>query len=96
MEEGGGVGLCLIACALLAALLTYNPTDPSFNTTTNQPPTNLLGTTGAFVADTLLQGIGLGAIVPVLILMAWGWRFMSHRLLGHETWVTCGMRVAAI
>ncbi|MBS0990142.1 DNA translocase FtsK 4TM domain-containing protein, partial [Acetobacter okinawensis] len=96
MEEGGGVGLCLLACALLAALLTYNPTDPSFNTATNQPPTNLLGTTGALIADTLLQGIGLGATLPALILMAWGWRFMSHRLLGHETWMTFGMRVAAI
>ncbi|MFT8418825.1 MAG: DNA translocase FtsK [Acetobacter sp.] len=96
MEEGGGVALCILACALLAALVTYNPTDPSFNTATNQPPTNLLGTAGAFVADTLLQGIGLGATVPVLILMAWGWRFMSHRLLGHETWMTFGMRVAAI
>lgn len=96
MEEGGGIGLCLLACALLAALLTYNPTDPSFNTATNQPPTNLLGTTGALIADTLLQGIGLGATLPALILMAWGWRFMSHRLLGHETWMTFGMRVAAI
>lgn len=96
MEEGGGVALCILACALLAALLTYNPTDPSFNTATNQPPTNLLGITGAFVADTLLQGIGLGATVPVLILLAWGWRFMGHRLLGHETWMVFGMRVAAI
>lgn len=96
MEESGGVALCILACALLAALLTYNPTDPSFNTATNQPPTNLLGMTGAFVADTLLQGIGLGAMVPVLILLAWGWRFMSHRLLGHETWMVFGMRVAAI
>ncbi|WP_338332996.1 DNA translocase FtsK [Acetobacter sp. LMG 32666] len=96
MEEGGGVALCVLACALLAALLTYNPTDPSFNTATNQPPTNLLGTTGAFIADTLLQGIGLGATVPVLILIAWGWRFMGHRLLGHETGVIFGMRVAAI
>ncbi|WP_408744692.1 DNA translocase FtsK 4TM domain-containing protein [Acetobacter fabarum] len=96
MEEGGGIALCILACALLAALLTYNPTDPSFNTATNQPPTNLLGITGAFVADTLLQGIGLGAAVPVLILLAWGWRFMGHRLLGHETWMVFGMRVAAI
>ncbi|CEF53756.1 DNA translocase FtsK [Acetobacter ghanensis] len=96
LEEGGGIALCILACALLAALVTYNPTDPSFNTATNQPPTNLLGTTGAFIADTLLQGIGLGATVPALILVAWGWRFMSHRLLGHETWMTFGMRVAAI
>ncbi|MFT8932861.1 MAG: DNA translocase FtsK [Acetobacter syzygii] len=96
MEEGGGIALCLLACALLAALVTYNPTDPSFNTATNQPPTNILGMTGAFMADTLLQGIGLGAIVPVLILVAWGWRFMSHRLLGHETGMIFGLRVGAI
>ena len=96
LEEGGGLALCVLACALLAALVSYNPNDPSFNTATGQPPTNLLGMSGAFFADTLLQGVGLAAILPALILIAWGWRFMSHRLLGHESWPVFAMRVVAI
>ncbi|MFT8697626.1 DNA translocase FtsK 4TM domain-containing protein [Acetobacter orientalis] len=95
LEEGGGIVLCVLACALLVALATYNPKDPSFNTATGQPPTNLLGMVGAVLSDTLLQGIGIAAALPALVLMAWGWRFMSHRLLGHETLMVFGLRVVA-
>lgn len=96
LEEGGGILLCLLACVLLVALVTYNPNDPSFNTATGQPPTNLLGMTGAVLSDTLLQGIGLAAVLPSLILVAWGWRFLSHRLLGHEAPMVFALRVVAL
>ena len=96
LEEGGGILLCLLACVLLVALVTYNPNDPSFNTATGQPPTNLLGMTGAVLSDTLLQGIGLAAILPSLILFAWGWRFLSHRLLGHEAPMVFALRCLAL
>lgn len=95
LEEGGGILLCVLACALLVALVTYNPKDPSFNTATGQAPTNLLGMVGAVLSDTLLQGIGIAAVMPALVLMAWGWRFMSHRLLGHESLMVFGLRVVA-
>ncbi|OUI96221.1 cell division protein FtsK [Acetobacter indonesiensis] len=96
LEEGGGILLCLLACAVLVALATYNPKDPSFNTATGQAPTNLLGMFGAVLSDTLLQGIGIAAVLPSFILMAWGWRFMSHRLLGHESLVVFLLRLVAI
>ncbi|QEO18529.1 FtsK/SpoIIIE family DNA translocase [Acetobacter vaccinii] len=96
LEEAGGLVLCGLACALLVALATYNPADPSFDTATTQTPTNLLGATGAVLADGLLQGIGLGALLPSAILTAWGWRFLSHRLTGRETWAVFGMRAVAV
>ncbi|MFT8676279.1 MAG: DNA translocase FtsK 4TM domain-containing protein, partial [Acetobacter sp.] len=96
LEEGLGLVLCGLACALLAALVTYNPADPSFNTATSQPPTNLLGTVGATVADSLLQGLGLGAVLPALVLVAWGWRFLSHRVLDFESWPLLALRMGAI
>ncbi|WP_198945968.1 DNA translocase FtsK [Acetobacter sp. DsW_059] len=95
LEEAGGIVLCLLACALLIALVSYNPDDPSLNTATGQAPTNLLGLPGAIFSDTLLQSVGLAAILPAFILMAWGWRFMSHRLIGYETLPVFGFRVAA-
>ncbi len=73
----GAVGL-----AILLALATYNPADPSLNTATDQHATNLVGPVGAYLSDLLLQAFGLAAILPGLALLAWAWRIGSHRGLG--------------
>ncbi len=81
----GGVGrraLGLGGVALLVALACYNPLDPSFNTATSLPPTNLAGPAGAIAADLLLQSFGLAAVLPSLAMLAWAWRIASHRGLG--------------
>ncbi|ABI63026.1 DNA translocase FtsK [Granulibacter bethesdensis] len=82
MAEMGGLVLGLVALALLIALVTYNPHDPSFDTATGQEPTNLAGRAGAMLADVLLQGFGVAAILPVLAMLIWAWRISSHRGLG--------------
>lgn len=96
LEEAGGLLLCGLACVLLVALASYNPADPSFNTATGQPPTNLLGLTGSFVADGLLQGLGLGGLLPACLLLIWGWRLMAHHVRGLEPWSLVGLRAAAV
>lgn len=96
LEEAAGLLLCGLACVLLVALASYNPADPSFDTATGQPPTNLLGMTGSFVADGLLQGLGLGALLPAGLLLIWGWRLMAHHVRGLEPWPLLGLRAAAV
>ncbi|MFT8656651.1 MAG: DNA translocase FtsK [Acetobacter papayae] len=96
LEEAGGLLLCGLACVLLVALASYNPADPSFDTATGQPPTNLLGLSGSFVADGLLQGLGLGALLPAFMLLIWGWRLMAHHVRGLEPWPLLGLRAAAV
>ena len=59
-----GFAAMLVAAAAIvlgAVLLTYDPHDPSLNTATASPARNLLGPTGATVADLLLQGFGAAA-----------------------------------
>ncbi len=56
----GGLVLGLLGLTLLVALLTYDPRDPSFDTATTRHAANLAGPVGAFLADLLLQGFGLG------------------------------------
>jgi len=68
--------------ALLLALASYNPADPSWNTASTQPPTNLAGPFGAVLSDMLLQNFGWGATLPGLALLAWAWRLATHRGLG--------------
>jgi S-DNA-T family DNA segregation ATPase FtsK/SpoIIIE len=54
-----GLALGMLGLALLVALATYDPRDPSLNTATSRHPANLAGPVGAVAADLLLQGFGL-------------------------------------
>jgi len=63
----------LVAAALLLlALASYTPTDPSFNTVghyvTGRPARNWTGMVGAYLADALLQLIGVAAFFLPLVL----------------------------
>ncbi|NKB20079.1 MAG: cell division protein FtsK [Alphaproteobacteria bacterium] len=81
--EAFGISLILSALALIAAFLSYNPADPSLNTASSLTAANLLGTTGAWVADMFMQSIGLAGWVLPAVTLAWGWRIITHRGLGH-------------
>ncbi|MBB2204114.1 FtsK/SpoIIIE family DNA translocase [Gluconacetobacter takamatsuzukensis] len=82
LAEMGGMVLWLLALALAASLWSYNPLDPSMNTASTQPPTNLLGMAGSYLADVLLQNVGITCALPILAMMAWGWRVIRHAAMG--------------
>ncbi len=65
-----------IALAALTALATYHPDDPSWNTASDAAVLNWLGQPGAVFADAMLQALGLAAVVPMLVIAAWGGRVM--------------------
>ena len=77
----GGIAFAICALALLVALASYNPHDPSLNTATSRPATNLAGLPGAMSADVLLQGFGAAAALPSLAMLAWGFRTATRRPL---------------
>ena len=72
-----GAVLVLLGAACALALLSYSSTDPSLNRVTSGAVVNWLGRPGAYVADLLLQTLGLVAAAPPLVLVAWGLRFFS-------------------
>jgi S-DNA-T family DNA segregation ATPase FtsK/SpoIIIE len=86
VAELSGLGLAMGGIALLVALVTYNPRDPSLNTATSQHVTNLAGPAGAMVADLLLQSFGIAAMLPGIAMMGWAWRIASRRGIGHPIW----------
>jgi S-DNA-T family DNA segregation ATPase FtsK/SpoIIIE len=77
--EAAGIGTLAVAVGLTLALLTFSPTDPSFNHATDNVPVNLFGWAGASTADLLLHGFGLACAVPVLGLASWGWRLVCKQ-----------------
>jgi S-DNA-T family DNA segregation ATPase FtsK/SpoIIIE len=79
--EAAGVLLLGIGAALIIALLSYTPNDPSLSHATSAVIRNFMGWPGAVAADLLLQTVGLGGGLIALLLGAWGWRLLrAHRL----------------
>ncbi|CAH2600881.1 DNA translocase FtsK [Rhodovastum atsumiense] len=83
LAELAAVVLALVGVALLLALASYDPRDPSFNTATVRVARNMMGQPGALVADLLLQGFGFAGLLPGIALLAWAWRIGSHRGLAN-------------
>jgi len=84
--EFGGILLWVVGLGLALALLTYNPRDPSANAATQMAPTNWLGLGGSYIADLLLPWFGVVSYLPVLALLAWGWRIVRHSGSGGLWW----------
>ena len=79
--EFAGLALFALALAILAACLTFDAGDASFNQAVDGPARNLLGQPGAYGAEMLLHGLGLAALVLPLVLAGWGWRLMRRHAL---------------
>ncbi len=69
-----GIVMMILAFFLLVSFISYHQTDASLNAASQQSIKNWGGEYGAYVADFLLQGMGLSAVVIALWLMVWGWR----------------------
>ncbi|NJC40748.1 S-DNA-T family DNA segregation ATPase FtsK/SpoIIIE [Brevundimonas alba] len=67
-----GVLQALLAALLLAALISWNPADPSLNAASSIAPSNWLGLNGALFADLFMQSLGLAAWPAALLLIAFG------------------------
>ncbi|RFD18783.1 DNA translocase FtsK [Komagataeibacter melaceti] len=78
LAEAGGLGLWILALCLAIAMWSYDPRDPSANTSSAQPPANLMGRPGAYMADIMLQDFGIVGVIAILCLLAWGWRLIRH------------------
>src|ERR1700690_1034267 len=77
-----GLGLACAGLALLIALASYDPHDPSLNTASSRETHNLVGPLGAIAADLLLQSFGVAAALPGVPMLVWAWRLVSRRGMG--------------
>jgi S-DNA-T family DNA segregation ATPase FtsK/SpoIIIE len=77
-----GLTLACAGLALLIALASYDPHDPSLNTASSRATHNLVGPLGAILADLLLQSFGFAAALPGVTMLVWAWRLVSRRGMG--------------
>jgi DNA segregation ATPase FtsK/SpoIIIE, S-DNA-T family len=82
------IGLLTLVAAILLflALISYRPTDPSFNTVggygNGRPAHNWTGLVGAWISDLLLQMEGITAFCLPLLAGALGWTWLRSRPAG--------------
>ena len=65
-----------LACAIVAALVTYHADDPSWNHASAEPVRNVLGLMGASIADMLRQTFGWMSALVVAAFFGWSWRLL--------------------
>ena len=77
------------ACFAVLSLVSYSPLDRSFNVPSGDAdPVNLGGLVGAYLADVMLQGLGLTAyVLPAILLL------LAVRLFRREPRGLGGLRV---
>ena len=96
MSEFCGVALALVATFLLVAVISYQPGDPSLNSATNLAPANLLGHSGATIADILVQSFGYAAYLSIIGLLGWSWRIIRKQRLSLVGWRGVALIVATV
>jgi S-DNA-T family DNA segregation ATPase FtsK/SpoIIIE len=108
LNEIIGMVVLVGAGLLLLALASYTPSDPSFNTVgayvTGRPAHNWTGMVGAYLADGMLQLIGVAAFFLPLVLGRLGLCWMRSRpagspvakALGLGLWVVFGPAAIAL
>ena len=97
--EIAGLFVALAGLIILVALTTYHPGDSSFDTARTAAGKlgtvrNLAGPLGADVADILLQGFGIVAILPGLVLLGWSYLLSTSGRVSRLRWRVIAMILA--
>src|SRR5678815_3744858 len=77
-----GALLVSIAVAASLALATHSSTDPSFTTAAGGPPSNWMGSFGAYASDMLLLLFGMGLVLFLPVVALAGLRMMRMEPTG--------------
>ena len=90
-------GLLLFSGSVLItlALLSYQPSDWSWNTASDGTVHNLLGAFGAVLSDVILQAVGLASVLMLVVLVAWGVADVQKRARDH-LWIRLLMAISGI
>jgi S-DNA-T family DNA segregation ATPase FtsK/SpoIIIE len=80
-REAAGVALICLGAVTLLALASYQPTDISLNASGSAEVANWIGPAGAYWADLLLQGLGVGAWALGALFLLAGCRAFAGRAI---------------
>lgn len=80
---------------MLVSIISYDPFDPSANLVTDAHVKNIAGTVGAYIADPIIQCIGLGFVSIVLVMAVWGYKLFRKQGL-QRLWLKISLFAVSI
>ncbi|MDB2668489.1 DNA translocase FtsK [Alphaproteobacteria bacterium] len=86
LSQLAALAMLLGLAVLAAALVSFHPADPSWNTTSLDDVQNWLGAPGAIFADAVYQIIGHGVWLAMLPACAFAWRRFHRTPIQHPNW----------
>jgi S-DNA-T family DNA segregation ATPase FtsK/SpoIIIE len=94
-NEAVGLLLFTLTALLVLSLVSYNPSDPSFNTSRSafwgNSVQNWVGEFGSTLADLLLQVFGYPAFILPVICGIFGWKWLRSRQIESATVKAAGL-----
>ncbi len=100
LNEILGLVVLVASVLLMLALVSYTPSDPSFNTVgayaSGRPAHNWAGVVGAWIADSTLQVVGVSIFLLPLVLARLGVGWMRSRPAGSAYAKTIGLGLWAV
>ena len=96
LREGALIGLIALCIYLVLALFSFDPADPGWSYTGgNETVNNLVGTSGAWIADLMLFVFGYWAFIFPLLLATAAWQmFRDSQKNVPFSWAIIGFRAA--
>ena len=95
VNEMLGLAVLVAGCLLLLSLLTYTPSDPSLDSVSSavgpHVAQNWAGVFGAYLADLLLQSVGIAAVFAPVVLLSLGYSWVRSRRVGSGASRLCGL-----
>ena len=81
IKEVVGIFLLGFSVFLLLAISGFHDSDPSLNLAADHKVLNYTGKIGAYIANPLVQLLGIASVFVVFMIAAWGWRLISSKKL---------------
>jgi DNA segregation ATPase FtsK/SpoIIIE, S-DNA-T family len=78
-----GIGLFGVFLFIFVSLVSYNPFDPSLNTTASGPIKNFCGRAGSYSSDFLIQIFGIMSYLIVIFIGVFAYMFVRRKVPGH-------------
>ncbi|NRA86326.1 MAG: DNA translocase FtsK 4TM domain-containing protein [Rhizobiales bacterium] len=97
-EIFGIITLIFVVYASIS-IVSWSPSDPSFNNATSDIPQNSMGLTGAYLSDFLIQTFGIAIAFMFIPIIIFGWNLVRHQIIKRPilrtiAWVVAGCFLA--
>ncbi len=74
-----GAGLWLFSLCLIVGMMSYNPSDESFNVSNSEKINNIMGRFGSYSADFIVNSFGLAIFIFLIPVSVWGYLLIKHQ-----------------